>query len=535
MQFRPWVAAAALVTAGALALAGCASGSTGAGDSVGSSDSGTASSQASSESSQGSDAPVSGGTLTLASINDVKSWDPSQAHFGHPAQYYQAVYDTLIRRSPDNEFLPMLATDWSYNDDNTVLTMTIRDDVTFSDGTKLDAAAVKENLDRFKSENGPDASFLRYVSDVAAPDATTVVLTLSEPDPSLIYALSNSASFIASPQAIAGGKLATDPVGSGPYVFDASASVPGSKYVFTKRDGYWDPSLQMYDKLVIQPMTDNTALLNALVSGQVDAGLVVSPKDAERAKSAGLTEQTYSVDWLGLMLFDRDGAIAPALKEVKVRQAINYAIDKQALLTQVARDQGELTSQILPPNVAGYDAALDTAYPYDPGKAKQLMAEAGYADGFDLVMPTVQGLADPALTAALTQNLGDIGITVTWDNVAITDFISDLVSGKYAAVQFQQAQSTAWYTTGVELSPKAVYNPFHTEDATVTGLIDTLQHGSQAEQDQAAADLNKYIVDQAWFAPFYRPYQLYFSDAKTDVTPQVQQAVPSIYNYKPKQ
>lgn len=516
MKFRVITAAAAIAAAASMILAGCSSG--------GSQPASTGSAAA---------AAASGGTLTLGAVVDVKSFDPAQAHLGHYVQYDQPVYDSLVRRLPNGTPTPMLATKWAYNSDKTQLTLDIRKGVTFSDGTPVDANAVKLNLDRFRSGNGPDASTLSLVSDVEAPNADTVVITLKAPDPSLIDYLGNEDSFIASPKAIAAGHIATDPVGSGPYVYEPSASVPGSKYTFTKRKGYWDPSLQTYSQIVIKPITDTTAMLNAFLSGQVDAALL-TPKTAAQAKSAGMTEYDYGTDWYGLFLFDRDGTMAPALKNVKVRQAINYAIDKAAILKQVGQGKGELTSQILPPGVPGYDNTLDTAYPYNPTKAKQLMAAAGFAGGFSLTMPTSSGAVDPAMTAAVGQYLKNIGITVNWDNISVSDYIADLAGGKYAAAWFQEAQGTAWYTSQVELTPNAIYNPFHTADPTVESLVHTVQYGSASQQGTAATQLNKYIVDQAWFAPFYRPDQVYFTNKTTTVTPQARQAVPSIYYYAPK-
>lgn len=188
---------------------------------------------------------ASGSTLTIATASDLTSYDPAQAHQGHPTLFFQPVYDSLLRVKPDGQtVVPMLATKWSYNPSKTVLTLTIRKGVKFSDGPSLTAAVVRENLDRFRTGNGPDASTLADATKVEAKDPTTVVLTLAAPNPSLLNYLGNEDIFIASAKAIAGGHLATRPVGSGPYTYDAAASVVGSKYTFVARKNYWDPSLQ---------------------------------------------------------------------------------------------------------------------------------------------------------------------------------------------------------------------------------------------------------------------------------------------------
>jgi peptide/nickel transport system substrate-binding protein len=475
-----------------------------------------------------------GGTLTIASPIDHTSFDPAKASQGGPLVYYQPVYDSLIRTEPDGKTLvPMLATEWSYDSTNTVLTLKIRTGVKFSDGTALTAAVVKQNLDRFRTGNGKDASTLASVMNVAAPNPTTVVLTLSAPDPSLLNYLGNQDSFIASPEAIAGGSIDTHPVGSGPYTYDAAASVAGAKHTFVATKNYWDPSLQKFQKIVVMPIPDTTATLNALISGQVDAALL-TPKTAAQAAGAGMTEYKFGGAWQGFFILDRDGKVVPALASVKVRQAINLAIDKKAIITQVNSGLGEVTSQILPPGLPGYQKSLDTAYPYDVTKAKKLMAAAGYASGFSVSMPTSPGIIDPALMAAIGQNLEAIGITVNWVSLPLANYIADVAGGKFPMASFQTSQGTAWYTSRVLLNPKAVYNPFHTTDPKVESLINTIQTGSASDQDGAATELNTYITDQAWFAPFLRVQYVFFTNSKVTVEPQQYQPVPYIYNYAPK-
>jgi peptide/nickel transport system substrate-binding protein len=508
MRFRPRATAAAAATALALVLTGCAGGHTTSASSV------------------------SGGTLTLGASVDIKSYDPSQAHIGHYVPFYQAVYDSLLRRKPDGSLVPMLAQKWSYNSTKTVLTLTLRKGVKFSDGTPLDGAAVKTNLDRFRTQNGPDASTLAQVSDVAAKSADTVVITLKAPDPALLSYLGNADGFIASPKAIDGGKIATKPVGSGPYTLDAANSVAGSKYTFVKSKNYWDPSLQVYDKVVIKPISDPTALLNALQSGQVNAGLLTA-KTEKQAKGAGLTEYRYPTDWSGLLLLDRGGKLVPALKDVRVRQAINYAIDKEAMNKQINQGLGEVTSQVFGTANPGYDKALDSRYTYDPNKAKALLSEAGYGKGFTVTMPT-SAFFDPAFQAPIGQNLKDVGITVNWKSISDNDYVADLVQGKFPASWFQLFQGSPWVAAKQMITPDATYNPFHTTDPKVESLVAKVQTGSETEQADAAKQLNAYIAEQAWFAPFYRPFQIYFTDKSTTVQPQAQQAVPSLYYYSPK-
>jgi peptide/nickel transport system substrate-binding protein len=508
-SFRPMAAvlgAAALVAA----LAACAGGGSSGG---------------------GSSASTGNGTLTIGTANSY-TFDPAQATQGDSVPFYQAVYDSLIRITPDGKLVPMLATTWSYNPTKTVLTLAIRSGVKFSDGTMLTPAAVKTNLDRFRTGNGPDASTMSSVTSVSV-NGDSVVLKLSAPDPSLLGYLADEDSFIASPKAIASGQIASAPVGTGPYTLAPGQTVTGSVYTFTKTQGYWDPSLQKYGTLVLKPLGNPSAQLNALLSGQVDA-VLLTPQTAAAAKGAGMTEHSFTQAWQGLFLFDRQGKVAPALANVKVRQAINLAIDKTALLKTQNNGFGAVTSQLLPPGVPGYIPSLDSAYPYDPAKAKQLMAEAGYAKGFTLTMPNVPAAMGTTLAAVLAQELGAIGIAVNYQNVQAADFYSDLTSGKFAASWFGYSMGTAYYTAGVLYSTNAIMNPFHTADPTVASLAKTLQTGSPAQQMSAATQLNRYITGQAWFAPFFRLGQVFFTNSKTNVELQPLQPDPSIYNYSPK-
>ncbi len=512
MKFVPKIAVAAAIAAVALVLTGCTGGS---GATTG-----------------GANAQAKGGTLTIGAVQDVASFDPAKAHIGHPVPYYQAVYDSLLRHKPDGTLVPMLATKWVYNANKTVLTLTLHQGVQFTDGSPVNAAAVKVNLDRFRTGNGPDASTLSLVSAVDVKDTSTVAITLSAPDPSLVDNLANEVGFIASPKAIDGGKIATNPVGSGPYILDASATVAGSKYTFVKNPHYWDPSLQVYDTIVMKPITDSTAMLNSLLSGQVNAAYL-NAKTSQQAANAGMTEYKYQRGWLGLLIFDRDGTMVPALKDVRVRQAINLALDKDTLLAQVQKGSGTVTSQMFGSSTSGYQPSLDKTYSYSLDKAKKLMSDAGYSKGFGVSMPMTSTI-DPALVAGVTQGLADIGITVNWQNVAPSDYTAGLIKGKWPMAEFQIVQGSAWYTTTLEILPNATYNPFHTNTSTVEALAHSLQYGNEAEQASAAKQLNTYLVEQAWFVPFYRPDNILFTDKNTVTTPQEQQAVPSIYNYTPK-
>ncbi|MFE5835567.1 ABC transporter substrate-binding protein [Arthrobacter sp. NPDC056493] len=505
MKLGPKAAAAALVLSASLALTACGGGA-GAGSSAG-----TAT------------------ALTIGTIQDVRSWDPAQAHVGHVLQPYQAVYDTLILRQPDGKLSPMLATEWKYNNTNTKLTVDLRTDVTFSDGAKFDAEAAKANMDHFKTANGPQMAQLASVKDVSVVDADTIDINLSTPDPALEYFLSQAAGLMGSPKALGTEGIKTEPVGSGPYVMDKAASVKDSQTVFTARKDYWNKDLQKYQKLTFKILTDLTARTNALVSGQVDA-TILDPKNGKQAEGAKMKLAANEVDWQGLLLLDRDGAKNPALANVKVRQAINYAFDRKTILDQVMLGQGTPTSQPFGKASGAWTEELENYYSYDPAKAKQLLKEAGYENGVTLEIPGVPGFETQI--SVIQQQLADVGITLKVGAALTNTFTSDVAAQKFTTMYFSLFQGEPTVAVNQIVSTKALYNPFKNTTPELQAKIDAVQKGG-AEAGKLAQEVNKYVVEQAWFAPLFRVNQMYYHNSKVNVTPQIQQAVPSIYNYSP--
>ena len=506
MKFGPKAAAAALILSASLALTAC--GGTAAG---------------------GAAAGSTATSLTLGTIQDVRSWDPAQAHVGHVLQPYQAVYDTLILREPDGKLSPMLATAWKYNAANTKLTVDLRSDVTFSDGAKFDAAAAKANMDHFKKANGPQMAQLSAVKDVAVVDADTIDINLSTPDPALEYFLSQAAGLMGSPKALGTEGIKTEPVGSGPYVMDKAASVKDSQTVFTARKDYWNKDLQKFQKLTFKILTDLTARTNALVSGQVDA-TILDPKNGKQAEGAKMKLAANEVDWQGLLLLDRDGAKNPALQNVKVRQAINYAFDRKTILDQVMLGQGTPTSQPFGKASGAWTEVLENYYSYDPAKAKQLLKEAGYETGVTLEIPSVPGFETQI--SVVQQQLVDVGITLKVGAALTNTFTSDVAAQKYTTMYFSLFQGEPTVAVNQIISTKALYNPFKNATPELDAKIAAVRAGG-ADAGKLAQEVNKYVVEQAWFAPLFRVNQMYYHNAKVNVTPQIQQAVPSIYNYSP--
>ncbi|TIH40901.1 ABC transporter substrate-binding protein [Subtercola vilae] len=470
-------------------------------------------------------------TLTLGVLVPATTFEASGLNWANESPYGQAVYDSLLRGNPDGSIAPNLATDYTYNADKTVLTLKLRTDVKFTDGTALDASAVAQNLLRFRDGTSPNKSYLAAVADATATDTSTVTITLKASDPSLLSNLTRNAGMVESPAAFTKADVATNPVGSGPYILDVAKTVVGTSYVFEKNPNYWKPADVHYDNLTLSVFSDATALLNAIKGGQVNATNTASNNDLDQITAAGFTINPLELNWTGLMLIDRDGTSNPALGDVRVRQAINYAFDTKALLQAVGQGYGTPTSQIFPKTSVGYDPALDSAYTYDPAKAKALLAAAGYANGLTLQMPSTS-LLGTAVFTLYAQQLKDVGITVNFTDAG-NNYISDVLAPKYGSYYFILQEDPDWALIQFSIAPTATFNSYHTQNATVDALIEKIHNGSQADSDQAVKDLNKYVVDNAWFAPWYRMQSSFATDAHTKVTVQADNAYPYLWNFTP--
>ncbi len=475
-----------------------------------------------------------GDTLTLGVIIAASTFAAKDARWANESPYMQAVYDSLLKAEADGTIVANLATEWSWNEDKTVLTMTLRDDVTFSDGSALTAEDAAASLLAFKAGASPNASNLANVADATAVDDTTLEITMTVPDPALETYLTQNSGLVESADAITSPDVETVPVGSGPYLYNTGETVVGSSYVFDQNPEYWNPDDQHYAKVVMNVYADTTAQLNAIQSGQVNVSSLTDNAQIPAVEGAGFTAEAQELDWDGLLLSDRDGTLAPALADVRVRQAINYALDRESLLTALGGGYGTVTTQVFPTFSSSYDEELDSFYEYDLDKARSLMAEAGYADGFDVTMPRAAALP-PATFTLVADQLAQIGIDVTYEDLVGGDFITGILGAKYPLTFFRlQQDPTDFQLAQFQIAETATWNVFHVADPTVTDLIEQLRTGDEATAEQAGKDLNQHVVENAFFAPFFRRQNTKAVDANTTVEMQVGNTWPYLSSIQPK-
>lgn len=470
-------------------------------------------------------------SLTIGEVSFPASFDVNGYSIAHYVQYFNAVFDTLLRQDGDGTIQPGLATAWEYDEARTTLTLTLQEGVTFSDGSAFDADAVVANIENFQASSTPDLSNAQYVTGATAVDPTHVQISLSAPDPMLLTWLTGSFGFMAAPDSFDNPDVTTNPVGTGPYLLDTDATVIGSSYVYTKNPEYWDDSYTVYDTLTINYYETPTALLSAIQGGQVDVATFSDATSLPQVEAAGYTLNTSQLDWSGLIIYDRDGTVDAPLGDVKVRQALNYAIDRQTMLDVIQLGYGAVTSQTFGEATDGFDAALDDYYTYDPDKARELLAEAGYADGFELVMPTAS-LINQDLVSTIQQQLAEVGVTVTLEDVG-SNFITDLLAGKFTSSWMQLATANDWQYAQLALVPNGTFNPFGNETDELDAAFAVMQSGTEEEAAAAAKEVNTYLVENAWFVPFFRIDNFYVSKPGVSVTMAADNVTPYLYLIQP--
>lgn len=477
------------------------------------------------------DADTDASALTIGTMTLPQSLDPAEA-MGSALPFFQTVYDTLVKRDPEGAYVPMLATDWSYDQSLTRLTLTLREDVTFDDGTPMDGEAVKANLERFRDGSGGQAQTLSDLEEVELVTDTEVVLHLSRPNPAMLYYLSDAAGLIANPASF--DDLTTDPDGTGPYELDAARTAVGTTWVYTRADDYWGDDLP-YDEITINAFDNETAIVNGLRTGQINAALLQDVDQQEIAESdEGLTTLPQDIDYQGIILFDREGHITPELAEPEVRQAINHAIDRRTMLDQLRAGNGEITSQIFGTETQAYDPELDTFYDHDPDRARELLDEAGHPDGFSLTLPRMSEIVSDPMATSLESDLAAVGIDLTWDELDQSGVLNSIFTEQeQPGMVMNNAQPAEDWVTIAELVLPGTFNLFGTTDDTVEELTETIKKAPEGEAEEEARELNRHLVEQGWFVPFYRMTHLHVTDGTVEVEPQSGMSVPSLYNYAP--
>ena len=418
--------------------------------------------------------------LTMGLTNYTTTLNPAIAGGGDQSMPIDLAYESLTHLRPDGVIGPGLAASWHYvGDTNTEFAFTLRHDARFSDGTPVTAMAVKAWLDYayFKAKGAFTASIA--LKSVSTSGDWTVDLHLSAPNSEMPYLLSeaNMFGFIGSPKAIAhASALGAETDGAGPYIAVPSQSVAGSTYTFRPNPYYYDQPAVHFSKVVVKIINSPTTMIEAIKSGQLNVAFG-DITTAPAAQAAGLNVVTAPSDFVQILLLDRgpktpDGSAANPLASVQVRQALNYAINRQAVTQAIYGKHAVPTAEI--GSSDGYVPGMQNYYPYDPAKAKTLLAAAGYPHGFTLhvTSESVFGtVADPVLEA-IAQEYKAIGVTLKVTSTStLPQWINQVLGGSYESAGFigtTSATMPLWYS--YFWAPKALENQHGWDDPVLDAL-----------------------------------------------------------------
>ena len=373
-------------------------------------------------------------TLVFAK-GDAVNLDPANVTDGESITVMNNIFDGLVRyKSGSTEVEPDLATSWETSPDGLVWTFHLREGVKFHDGTTFNADAVVFSLERQRDENHPFYQYGEWeywgwcfgeIAKTEKVDDYTVKITLSKPFTPFLSTMAMFTAYIVSPTNAEQlkDKALSNPVGTGPFKF--VEWVRGDHITLEKNPDYWGEAPKI-DRLIFKVIPDPSARFLALQKGEVQGIEFPNPDDLPKIESDSnlqvLTQPGLNVGYLAMnMGKDTPGFQAP-FADVRVRQAINYAINKKDIVEQLYKGTGEVAKNPLPPTLWGYnDAVLD--YEYNPDKAKELLKEAGYPNGFKTnlwAMPVSRPyMFDPIkIATAIQEDLRNVGIDapiVTYD------------------------------------------------------------------------------------------------------------------------
>ncbi len=447
------------------------------------------------------------GTLVVGLVAEPVNLDPAQVTDLNSNRVGRRIVETLVTMPDEKtEVIPGLAESWTISKDGLQYTFKLRKGITFHDGTPLNAAAVKFSIERqfnpehpaYKLGKYPFANyFFGNVKAVEPLSDDRVAFLLKEPRASFLAVLTAAAASIVSPAAAmkSGLDYPSKPVGTGPFKF--ASWERGQRVVLEKNPSYWKGPVK-YDRVVFRPIVEDQARLTELLTGQLDL-IVGVPADfvgqLEGNPKVGVLKQTGVHVWyLGI-----NNQKKP-FDDRRVRQALNYAVDKDAIVRDVLKGTGTPSKGPVMPNTWGAEPAL-RAYPYDPARAKKLLAEAGYPNGFSTTLwvpESGSGMQSPvAMSTVIQSNLKNVGINVALQTMEWGAYLAKLRSKE------QDLFALSWMA-GMEDPDMVMYPLLHSSQWTPNGPNRALYKNEQFDKLLSEARLT---TDQGKRAALYRQAQ----------------------------
>ena len=366
---------------------------------------------------------IAGGEITVGVAQELdSSLDPHEmvaAGTAGTREILFNIFEGLLKPDSDGNLIPAVAS--AYKVDGAVYTFTVREGVTFHNGQAVTAADVVYSLQRVANASSVTTyvSAFSAVTRIEEVDSRTVEVELQEPDSEF------DANFTVAIIPAGYGAQSGNPVGTGPFRFVSYA--PQESLVMERYDDYWGEAAYL-DKVTFQVYASSETMIMALQSGALDlcAKLESSQVTGFNSEDFSILEGTMNL----VQALYLNNEVAP-FNDVRVRQALCYAVDIEEIMQVLADGRGTPVGSSMYPAFAKYYEDLSDAYPYDPDQAKALLEEAGYGDGFTMTI-TVPANYQPHVTTAqvIVEQLGAVGITATIDSVEWTTWYNDVYTAR---------------------------------------------------------------------------------------------------------
>lgn len=453
-----------------------------------------------------------GVTSAPVSLNPVKAdWDGGTQVMGF------LTNESLLTLNSDGTVGPGLATSFRYTGDGSrTLELVLRHDARFSDGAMVTAQAVKTWLEYFSKTPGPHQTNIALQS-VDAVDQWTVRINLASPNPLVPLMLAGGYLWgsVSSPGSVENPQtLERTTAGAGQYMLDVAGTVAGDHYTLVPNNFYYDKSRVHFSKIIVKVITNASSMLQAMQAGQVDVAQGDS-STAESASRAGLTITHAPAVFNAMFFLDHSGTISKPLADSRVRQALNYAVDRTSVTAASTGGLGGTpTSAWEPLDLRGLDPTYKNYYPYDPEKAKSLLAEAGYPGGFQFsVLCNGASMNYVAkMCQAVAEDYRRIGVNLQIANPATSaEAQQEFSSGKFAALISPWSITPTWVDTSTFLEPNGALNQHGWKDP----IIDQIWQSSTSEPVEQQASSWKSIVErtitEAYLVPLLQSNLYYYA------------------------
>ena len=354
------------------------------------------------------DTPIKGGSLIVCQPAEPPGLDPT----GNTAAaidrvVFANIFEGLIKVNSKGQFVPGLATKWEVSPDGKVYTFALRKGVKFHNGEPFNAQVAKWNIERAKGDGttNPHPEYFRGIVKIDTPDDYTLALTLKDVDALFIAHMAEGDAVMLPMKGYENTK--SNPIGTGPFKFIKWAR--GDRVEMVRFDGYWNPELPLLDKVIFKFIGDASAQIAALKAGDIDViGYIAAPESAmEMSKDKRF--KVFSGTTTGEVIMSTNNKAKPFDNKL-VRQAMAYAIDRQAVVDLVMFGYGTPIGSHWSPSTPYY-VDLTGKFAYNPKKAKELLAKAGYPNGFEatIKLPAIYSYSKRA-GEVIADMLGKVGI-----------------------------------------------------------------------------------------------------------------------------